>query len=95
MLTYTLCNITKLKKVQRQSARFVLNDYSKYSSVSIMLNTLGWSTLESRRNLLTLTLLYKILHNHVYIPSNYLITSQASTHHARSQPRFTATICQN
>ena len=39
-----------LEKVQRSAARFVMNDYARYSSVTNMLNYLSWPTLEQRRN---------------------------------------------
>ena len=43
-------NISKLEMVQRRAARFALNDFSRYSSVSRMLNQLGWPMLKQRRN---------------------------------------------
>ena len=36
--------------VQRRAARFVFNDFSRYSSVSRMLNQLGWSMFKQQRN---------------------------------------------
>ena len=72
---YTIQNITKLEKVQRQSAQFVLNDYSRYSSVANMLNVLRWPTLENQRDIQTLILFYKILHNYIHTPSDYLVPS--------------------
>ena len=47
---YLQKDILKLESVQRRSARFVLNDYARLSSVTNMLQRLGWSTLEQRRN---------------------------------------------
>ena len=41
-------------------ARFVMKDYSRYSSVSSMLHHLHWPTLENRRIYLKLLLFYKI-----------------------------------
>ena len=35
--------INKLERVQRRAARFVVNDYSRHSSVSVMLNQLDWA----------------------------------------------------
>jgi len=43
-------NISKLEMVHRRAARFVLNDFSRYSSVLRMLNQLGWPILKQRRN---------------------------------------------
>ena len=39
---YTQTNINKIEAVQRRAARWVTNDYSSYSSVTQMINTLGW-----------------------------------------------------
>ena len=51
--------INKLERVQRRAARFVVNDYSRHSSVSDMLNQLGWSSLETRRTANRLNTLHK------------------------------------
>ena len=44
------------------AARFVMNDYARYSSVTNMLNYLSWPTLEQRRNQTKLVLFFKIVH---------------------------------
>ena len=56
-------NIHKLEMVQRRAARFVMSDYNRTASVTEMLNSLQWQTLEEQRNNLQITLLYKIIHN--------------------------------
>ena len=56
--------IYEIDKIQRQAARWALSDYNHYSSVTEMLNLLGWPTLESRRYISRLTQLYKIMHHH-------------------------------
>ena len=43
-------NIHQLEMIQRKAARFVFNDYSRYSSVTTMLNELDWKSLEKRRD---------------------------------------------
>ena len=40
---YQKCNSDKIERVQRQAARFVKSRYSRYSSVSDMLDELGWT----------------------------------------------------
>ena len=52
----------------RRAARWVLSDYSPYSSVSDMLGRLGWRTLEQRSADLRLVLFFKIVHGLVAIP---------------------------
>jgi len=46
---HTQCKIDKIEMVQRLAARFVYNDYSRYSHVSPMIKALGWDSLEYRR----------------------------------------------
>ena len=56
-----------LEKLQRHSARCVKGNYRTTSSVSQMLDDLGWCGLKDRRRDLTLALLYKIVTEHVAI----------------------------
>ena len=48
--------------VQRRSARFVTNRYKNTSSITDMLDYLGWESHETRRSKLQLIVLYKIVH---------------------------------
>ena len=41
--------IYDIEKIQRRAARWVLSDYSYYSSVTDMLNRLKWPTLQEKR----------------------------------------------
>ena len=47
------------KMLQRRAARFVFNTYQNNISVTSLLNSLGWPTLETRRSYLKLNLTYK------------------------------------
>ena len=58
------------RKVQRRAARWVLNDYGRFSSVSSVLNQLSWPTLQSRRKLSRFT--YIAIHCTKYFIINYL-----------------------
>ena len=70
---YTDKDIRKIEMVQRRAARYVTNRHHNTSSVTEMINELGWETLECRRQKIQLTLLYKIINNLVDIPaSDYL-----------------------
>ena len=62
------CATQRLEK--RRAARFVLRRYHNTSSVSDMLDHLQWPTLAQRRCCYRLTLLYKITHNLVAVPSS-------------------------
>ena len=65
---YTQTNINKVTQIQRRTARWVADGYSSYSSVTQMLNTLGWRSLEQRRADARLTMFYQIAYGLVMIP---------------------------
>ena len=54
--------LCKLEKVKRRAARCVTDDYSSYSSVYQISNTLGWRSLEQRRAYACLILFFKIVY---------------------------------
>ena len=92
--SYYQSYIHSIEMVQRRAARFVMNKYSNYDSVSQMLDTLRLNTLEDRCNKLRAVMVYKIIHNLVDIePCNYLTPSQLPTrgHHHRFQRILTLT----
>ena len=70
--SYTQSLINNLEAVQRKSARFVCNDYYGYSSVSEMLQQLGWPTLECPRLEARAIMMYKITNNLVHVDQRYL-----------------------
>ena len=51
-----------LEKVQRRAAHFVKGDYRQQSSVTQMIKDLGWQSLQERRAISRLSLMYKIVH---------------------------------
>jgi len=59
---YTKTNIGFVEAVQRRAARFVTGNIGLTSSVTEMLQSLSWTPLEQRREILRLIMLYKILH---------------------------------
>ena len=73
-------NQAKLEMINCRSARFVMNAYNNNSSVTTMLNTLQWPSLETRRENQRLVLMYKIIHGLVAVPSDKLIRSQVQDH---------------
>jgi len=66
----------KVEKVQRSAARYIFNDYNYTSSVTQMINTLNWQTLEQRRIQSSLVYLYKIKTNLVCVDHNHLIQTR-------------------
>ena len=69
---YYTKDINVLERVQRRAARFVTNNYSYDASVTEMLKTLQWSSLQECRRAHRLTCLYKIHHNELDIPKTYI-----------------------
>ena len=89
--------IHSIEMVQCRAARFAMNKYSNYDSVSQMLDTLGLNILQDRCNKLRAVMVYKIIHKLVDIePRNYLTPSQVPTrgHHHRFQqlPTYISTL---
>ena len=71
--SYTTKYISKVENIQRQAARFVVNNYRRRESVTAMLHELDWTSLESRRKAVSLILLYRIFHQQVAVnPAHYL-----------------------
>ena len=60
-------HVDMLEMVQRRAARFAVNDYRRTSSVTSMLESLGWPPLQLRRKEKRLSMLFKILHGEVAI----------------------------
>ena len=65
---YQLTLINKIELVQHRSARFILNNYERYSSVTNMLSQLDLPTLAMRRTCNHIIMMFKILKNAVHIP---------------------------
>ena len=66
--TYTGELTKQIESVQRRAARFVMRDYSRYSSPSTMMASLDWDSLESRRKINRLALMHKITNNQAAVP---------------------------
>jgi len=58
-------DITDLEKVQQRAARWVINDHSRYSSVTLMLDQLSWPTLQFQGKLSRLQTLHQILYQQI------------------------------
>jgi lipid-A-disaccharide synthase-like uncharacterized protein len=59
----------KIEAVQQRAARFTLGDYRRTSSVSSMLHQLKWDNLITRRHQSKVTMIYRVIHQLVAIPS--------------------------
>ena len=60
-------HVNALEAVQRCATRFVCSDYSRFSSVNSMQQSLGWDTLEVRRHLSAATMMFKAVYNQVHL----------------------------
>ena len=69
VLPYLIQDKDILDKVHRRRARFVYNDYRRDSSVTEMLESLGWDSLESRRCKSQINMMGKIVGGRVAINS--------------------------
>ena len=67
---YTRKEVTKTENIQRRAARFVSNNYGQWKSVSAMINNLHWDTLEKRRQISCLLLMYRIHTKQIAINCN-------------------------
>ena len=63
----------KIEKVQRKAARFVCNDYRRTSSVSSMIKSLDWPSLQQRRKCAKVIMMYRIVYRLIDIPTTVLI----------------------
>ena len=61
-------NSDKIERVQHLAARFVTTRYSRYSSVSDILEVLRWTPLYQRRQEARLILFYKIINGTAQVP---------------------------
>ena len=80
--------IKQLEMVQRRAARYVLNRHHNTSSVTSMLDQLGWVPLETRRRNCQLSLFYKIVNNHVDISASDYLTPAYSRTRAQHGKKF-------
>ena len=55
-------HIKQVEAVQRKAARFVSGDWSRYSSVTDILQQLGWQSIQERRLIRRLVLMYQAHH---------------------------------
>ena len=67
---HTTGKIKKIEAVQRRAARFVTGDYRYTSSVTGMIQSLSWETLQHRRQQAKAIMMFRIVHAMVAIPAS-------------------------
>ena len=80
--------IHKVEAVQRRAARFASRDYDYNSSVTKMLENLKWDTLQMRRQVSRLTVLYKSINDQVAIPAQSFLTPVARSTRRNNSKAF-------
>ena len=71
---------------KRRAASFVCNDFSRRSSVTAMLQSLGWTSLERRRMETKATMMYRIVNDLIAIPFKPYLQSAIHSSHKFVQP---------
>ena len=80
-----LRDIDMIERTQRQAARFVTSNYSRYASVTQMLTDLNWPTLARCRDGLKAIMMFKIINHLVDIPVNPFLTPISTVHSTRGE----------
>ena len=89
---YTKKHKEILEKVQNAAARYVTGQYSRYTSVSDLIQQLKWNTLEHRRRVEDLTMFHKIEKNLVRIKFPPPVVPSRITHTRKNHERQKAVI---
>ena len=88
----TMSNINKLEAVQCHAARFCHSDYRRTSSVTAMMEDLGWEQLQTHRQQVKTIILYRIVNQLVDIQTASLLMP-AGTHTRGHANRFQVPYC--
>ena len=70
---YSIKTVNRVEQVQRAATRFVFRDFRRTTSVSSLINTLGWDQLHIMHLASQLTMFYKIHHGLVNIQLSHTI----------------------
>ncbi len=76
-------DINMIEMIQNRTARFVTNNYNyNPGSMTSIMNTLDWPTLETRRTVNRLIIFHKIIYHQTAteIPQYYLVTNRKTRH---------------
>ena len=77
-------HIASIEKIQRRALRWIFNDYNFSHSVTTMLQSLNWLTLQHHRKRIHLTLLYKSINGLLALKIPNYFTSITRIHHHQS-----------
>ena len=87
---YKTEDVNCLDKVQRRTARYACNNYTERTPgcVTAMVSSLGWESLQDRRKMHRLTMLYKKRHNLVEMPESESIVRSKDSRTQGAQRLF-------
>ena len=88
----TKSTINKLEAVQRRAARICHLDYRRTSSVTAMMENLGWEQLQTRRQQAKTIMIYRIVNQRVDIQAASLLIP-TGTHTRGHANRFLVPYC--
>jgi len=90
---WALTDIQKIEKIQRSVARYVSNNYSWHSSVTSMLSSLGWPTINQRHSYNKLVVFFKFNNGIIEIPTfqHHIHQSQEDMHQQRFRYPYAST----
>ena len=86
--THLAKDIDKIERINRRAARFVSNDYRWRSSMTSMLQDLGWRNLASRRKDTQLALFNKIVHQLVAVRTDDVVIKTDSRLRSNQKYKF-------
>ena len=86
-------NVKKIEMVQRRAARFVKCKYSRFESVQLLLDDLGWPLLSKRRKDARLILFYKIINNLANVPYEHILEDAHSCTRRKHSQKFRQLRC--
>jgi hypothetical protein len=89
---HTRANINKVESIQRRAARFVTNNYDPRASVTTLLQDLNWPTLQHRRELAKLVMMYRITY---HLISKYHTILLPISFHPDQVPEDTTSVTYN
>ena len=82
----TVTGKRKLENIQSRAGRFVTGRFKRTESITDILSTLNWDSLEHRRNVVDLFTCHKILHNKLEIPTQSIFIPHNSDTRSNTQP---------
>ena len=83
IIPYLIKDINTLKSIQRRAATFVIQDHSRFTSISSLLKDLNWAPLKDRRRDIRLAMLFKIVKCHMPVQADdiLLLADPRTRHH--------------